>query len=67
MGGRQVKGAVWVSDPFGWGVQGVFADTVHSDEPQTHSQLLGPDGVPLKYEPQPRLGFDLSPKNKRGA
>lgn len=28
------------------------------------SRLLGPDGTPLVY-PKPRLGFDLTPRNRK--
>ena len=67
MGNGRINGAIWVNYPYGWGEQGVFADVAHeADEKPTHSQILGPDGQPLKYEQSPRLGFDLSPR-KRGA
>lgn len=56
--------AAWVSDPWWDGAAHPVADHGHSGEYPTHSRLLGPDGRPLEYEPRPRLGFDLSPRNK---
>jgi hypothetical protein len=40
-------------------------DEVHEGG-QRLSRLLGPDGAPLVY-PKARLGFDLTPRARRGA
>jgi hypothetical protein len=42
-----------------------FAEDVFVAERETHSQLLGPDGKPLRYAPPQPIGFDLRPKSER--
>lgn len=37
---------------------------VFEPEKQRKSQLLGPDGKPLRY-PRHRLGFDLTPRGRK--
>lgn len=55
------RAAVTIYDP--WGGDGsVFADTVFEDDCPTHSPILGPDGLPLEYEPRQPIGFDLRRK-----
>lgn len=44
--------------PDGW----VCREVIETDKP-THSELLGPDGLPLPYNPNP-VGFDLRPKHQ---
>lgn len=55
----RTRGAILIEDEYG---TGVFADTVHVTEQPEQSQLLGPDGQPLRYRKHP-VGFDLSRRN----
>ena len=50
-----------ITDPFD-GVRIQVASEVVESERPAYSQLLGPDGHPLQYEPRMRIGFDLSVK-----
>lgn len=59
-------GAITINDPWTYEF-GIFADTVHSADLPTHSQLLGPDGRNIQYEPRQAIGFDLSIKKHRSA
>lgn len=52
-----------ISDPWD-GTTIHFANQVHESDRPTCSQLLGPDGTPLQYAPNPPLGFDLRPTRK---
>jgi hypothetical protein len=56
---NEPRSAAWVSSPWGWGGTAAVADTVHEGDYPTHSSVLGPDGVPLMYEPRQPVGFDL--------
>ncbi|AUR08170.1 hypothetical protein [Phaeobacter inhibens] len=38
---------------------------VYETEFLTHSDLLGPNGKPLAYQPRQKVGFDLTPKAKQ--
>lgn len=52
---------VWVAD---WhGGSHPYGDVVYVGEYPTHSQVLGPDGSALEYEPRPRVGFDTRGDN----
>jgi hypothetical protein len=59
-------GAITITDPWSYEF-GIFADTVHSADLPTHSQLLGPDGSNIQYETRQAIGFDLSVKRNRSA
>lgn len=61
--GVGVKSAAWVADPWD-GSQHAYADHVHEQDKPTCSGLLGPDGMPLRYN-QVVMGFDLTPRNCR--
>lgn len=58
---NKVKGAAWISDPYGWDGTHAFADQVHESDKPEESKLLGPDGRPLRYH-RPPMGFDLRPR-----
>lgn len=38
------------------------ADEIIEGDYPSHSCILGPDGMPLEYEPRPRIGFVLEKK-----
>lgn len=46
-----------------WNHNGRVATVCHETYRPTHSDLLGPDGEPLRYERQ-TVGFDLRPARK---
>lgn len=52
-----------VYDPF-TGEPNTMAASVYASDPLTHSQLLGPDGKPLRYQQPQKIGFDLRPTQK---
>lgn len=54
----KTRSAFAVGDPWS-GSSHLYADHVFEQEYNTSSQLLGPDGKPLRYEPRQPLGFDL--------
>jgi hypothetical protein len=60
----QPRSVDWVSCPW-TGDPGAFADVVISKDYPTHSPVLGPDGLPLEYEPRPAMGFDLRGKGSK--
>jgi hypothetical protein len=45
-----------------WNETGRVATGCHESTKPTHSQILGPDGKPLAYKPNP-IGFDLRPRD----
>ena len=47
----------YITDDDGWTAP--HADTVQETEKPTHSKVLGPNGQPLKYQPNP-VGFNLT-------
>ena len=49
-----------------WGYPGRVATQCEVSDFPTHSQLLGPDGRPIAYEPRP-CGFDLTPARRDGS
>lgn len=39
--------------------------TYEPDDRPTHSQLIGPDGQPLRYAPKQRIGFILPHERRK--
>lgn len=53
-----MAGSREIYDPWSGG-SGIFTDEIHETEMPSHSQLLGPDGRPLRYKLRKPIGFDL--------
>jgi hypothetical protein len=59
---NQPRATVWISDPISrWDPDAPYSDTAYVADYPTHSQVFGPDGRPLEYEPRQKVGFDLGP------
>jgi hypothetical protein len=59
---NQPRAIEWVHDPYGWQSGAPYAGQAVCNEYPTHSNLLGPNGSPLQYEPRDPVGFDLRRK-----